>query len=145
MKYFIVILLLSSCTAAYHVRQAQKHITKAQAKGAKFGTDTSYQYIYKTDTLWNEITKEIEVFKHVVDSVPVYHNVIKYVPKTRYQERIEYKLKRDTLRVIKYITKRENKTKVKTHPVTLITKVVLAIWLIVVAWMIYKMATWKES
>jgi hypothetical protein len=145
MRYFAIILLLTACTASYHVRRAQKHITKAQAKGATFGTDTSYRYIYRTDTLYNDITKEIEVIRKVVDSVPVYHNVIKYVPKTRYQERIEYKLKRDTLRVIKYITKKENKTKVKTHPVTLITKVVLAIWLVVVAWMIYKMATWRES
>jgi hypothetical protein len=138
-------LILSSCSATYHVRRAQKHITKAQLKGAKFGTDTSYQYIYRTDTLYNEITKEIEVIKSVVDSVPVLHNVIKYVPLTRYQERIEYKLKRDTLRVLKYITKKENKTKVKTSPVNLITKIVLAIWLLVVVWLIYKMATWKES
>ena len=144
MKYFIVILLLSSCTAAYHVRQAKKHIVKAQAKGATFGTDTSYQYIYKTDTLYNEVTKEKEVIRKVIDSVPVIHQVIKYVPKTRYQERIEYKLKRDTLRVIKYITKKEEKRKVKTSPVTLITKIILALWLIVVSWMMYKMATWRE-
>lgn len=144
MRYILFILLLTSCTAAYHVRQAKKHIVKAQAKGATFGTDTSYQYIYKTDTLYNEVTKEKEVIRKVIDSVPVIHQVIKYVPKTRYQERIEYKLKRDTLRVIKYITKKEEKRKVKTSPVTLITKIILAIWLIVVSWMMYKMATWRE-
>lgn len=144
MRYILFILLLTSCTAAYHVRQAKKHIVKAQAKGATFGTDTSYKYIYKTDTLYNEVTKEKEVIRKVIDSVPVIHQVIKYVPKTRYQERIEYKLKRDTLRVIKYITKKEEKRKVKTSPVTLITKIILAIWLIVVSWMMYKMATWRE-
>lgn len=144
MRYILFILLLTSCTAAYHVRQAKKHIVKAQAKGATFGTDTSYKYIYKTDTLYNEVTKEKEVIRKVIDSVPAIHQVIKYVPKTRYQERIEYKLKRDTLRVIKYITKKEEKRKVKTSPVTLITKIILAIWLIVVSWMMYKMATWRE-
>lgn len=144
MRFLTIIFILSSCTAAYHVRQAKKHIIKAQAKGATFGTDTSYQYIYRTDTLYNTITKEIEVIRSVVDSVPILHNVIKYVPKTRYQERIEYKLKRDTLRVIKYITKKEEKRKVKTSPITLITKIILAIWLIIVIWIVYKMATWKE-
>jgi hypothetical protein len=145
MRYLAIFLLLTACTAAYHVRRAQHHIVKAQAKGAKFGTDTSYQYIYLTDTLWNEVTKEKEVIRSVIDSVPVIHQLIKYVPLTRYQERIQYKLKRDTLRVLKYITKKENKTKVKTSPVNLITKIVLAIWILVVLWLIYKMATWRES
>ena len=144
MRILLVFILLTSCTAAYHVRQAKRHIVKAQAKGATFGTDTSYQYIYRTDTLWNEITKEKEVIRSVIDSVPVIHQVLKYVPLTRYQERIQYKLKRDTLRVIKYIAKKEHKTKVKTSPVTLITKIILALWLIVVSWMIFKMATWRE-
>lgn len=144
MRYIAIILLLISCNAAYHVRQAKKHILKAQAKGATFGTDTSYQYIYRTDTVYNTVTKEKEVIRRVIDSVPVLHDVIKYIPLTRYQERIEYKLKRDTLRLIKYIAKKEHKAKVKTHPVTLITKIILVIWLAVVAWIIYKMATWKE-
>jgi hypothetical protein len=144
MRILLVFILLTSCTAAFHVRQAKRHIVKAQAKGATFGTDTSYRYIYRTDTLWNEITKEKEVIKSVIDSVPVIHQVIKYVPLTRYQERIQYKLKRDTLRVIKYIAKKEHKAKIKTSPITLITKIILAIWLIVVSWMMYKMATWRE-
>jgi hypothetical protein len=144
MRYIAIILLLTSCNAAYHVRQAKKHINKAQAKGAKFGTDTSYQYIYRTDTVYNTVTKEKEVIRRVIDSVPVLHDVIKYIPLTRYQERIEYKLKRDTLRLVKYIAKKEHKAKIKTHPVTLITKIILAIWLAVVAWIIYKMATWRE-
>lgn len=144
MRILLVFILLTSCTAAFHVRQAKRHIIKAQAKGATFGTDTSYRYIYRTDTLWNEVTKEKEVIRSVIDSVPVIHQVIKYVPLTRYQERIQYKLKRDTLRVIKYIAKKEQKAKIKTSPVTLITKIILAIWLIVVSWMMYKMATWRE-
>jgi hypothetical protein len=144
LRYLAVILILSSCTAAYHVRRAEHHIQKAQSKGATFGTDTSYRYIYRTDTLWNEITKENEVIRTVIDSVPVYHKLIKYVPLTRYQERIQYRLKRDTLRLIKYIAKKENKTKIKTSPITLITKIILALWLIIVIWIVYKMATWKE-
>lgn len=144
MRYLAVILLLTSCTASYHVRRAQHHIKRAQLKGASFGTDTSYQYIYRTDTLYNEITKEKEVIRSVIDSVPVLHNVIKYVPLTRYQERIQYKLKRDTLRVVKYLAKQEHKAKVKTSPMTLITKIILSLWLLVVIWLVYKMATWKE-
>ena len=144
MRYLAIILLLTSCNAAYHVRQAKKHIVKAQAKGAKFGTDTSYQYIFRTDTLYNTITKEIEVIRSVIDSVPILHEVIKYVPLTRYQERIEYKLKRDTLRLIKYIAKKEHKAKVKTSPWILVGKIIIGLWLIVVIWMVYKMATWRE-
>lgn len=144
MRYLAVIILLTSCTASYHVRRAQHHIQKAQSKGAAFGTDTSYKYIYRTDSIWNTITKEVEVIRSVVDSVPVYHNVIKYVPLTRYQERIQYKLKRDTLRLVKYIAKKENKAKAKSSPWRMVTKVIIAIWLIVVIWMVYKMATWRE-
>ena len=144
MRYLAIILLLTSCNAAYHVRQAKKHIVKAQAKGATFGTDTSYQYIFRTDTLYNTITKETEVIRSVVDSIPILHDVIKYIPLTRYQERIEYKLKRDTLRLNKYIAKKENKAKVKTSPITLVTKIILGIWLLIVIWLVYKMMTWKE-
>jgi hypothetical protein len=143
MRYLAIILLLASCNAAYHVRQAKKHIVKAQAKGATFGTDTSYQYIFRTDTLYNTITKEIEVIRSVVDSIPILHEVIKYVPLTRYQERIEYKLKRDTLRLIKYVAKKEQKTKVKTSPWRMVTKIIIGLWLIVVLWFLYKMITWK--
>jgi len=143
MRYIAIILLLTSCNAAYHVRQAKKHIIKAQAKGAIFGTDTSYQYIFKTDTLYNTITKEIEVIRSVVDSIPILHDVIKYVPLTRYQERIEYKLKRDTLRLIKYIAKKEHKAKVKTSPWRMVTKIIIGLWLLIVLFFLYKMVTWK--
>lgn len=132
MRILLVFILLTSCTAAWHVRQAKKHIIKAQAKGATFGTDTSYQYIYRTDTLWNEITKEKEVIKTVIDSVPVLHQVIKYVPLTRYQERIQYKLKRDTLRLVKYITKQDVKEQKRHSPFVWWKSIIVLIGLILV-------------
>lgn len=42
MRYLIIILLLSSCTASYHLRQAEKHLRKAEVKGAKVNRDTVF-------------------------------------------------------------------------------------------------------
>lgn len=132
MRFILVFILLTSCTAAHHIRRAEHHIKKAQAKGATFGTDTSYRYIYRTDTLWNEITKEKEVIRTVIDSVPVLHHIIKYVPLTRYQERIQYKLKRDTLRLVKYITKTEAKEQKRTSPMAWWKSIIVIVGMILV-------------
>ena len=138
MRYILFIFLLTSCTAAWHVRQAKKHIVKAQAKGATFGTDTSYQYIYKTDTLYNEVTKEKEVIRTVIDSIPVVHELIKYVPKTRYQERIEYKLKRDTLRLVKYITKKEDVKDRRHAPISWFKSIIVIIIMLCITYIAFR-------
>ena len=88
-----LILALFSCSAKYHYRKAVK-------KGLEV-TQTS-------DTIRISTIDSIPVIKHDTivyqkffsskDTVIMYKNV--YVPQTRLETRIEYKLKRDTLKMI---------------------------------------------
>ena len=108
MRFLIIIFLLSSCSAQYHLKKAVK-------KGAKLKTievvkhDTTYfsEHFYQVDTVFNKQT------------------IVEYVPKTRFQTRIEYrfdskrfkdslkwhfKATRDTLNHLEYLYKQEQKT-----------------------------------
>ena len=88
-----LILTLYSCSANYHYRKAVK-------KGLQV-TQTS-------DTIRISTIDSVPVIKHDTivyekffsskDTVVMYKNV--YVPQTRLETRIEYKLKRDTLKMI---------------------------------------------
>ena len=107
-KYTILFFILFSCSANYHLNKAVK-------KGAKLKTievvkhDTTYfsDHYYQVDTVFNN-----EV-------------LVEYVPKTRWQTRIEYKFDnkrfrdslrwhyratRDTLNHLEYLYKQEQKT-----------------------------------
>tara|TARA_R100001443_G_scaffold73975_1_gene81826 strand:+ start:120 stop:542 length:423 start_codon:yes stop_codon:yes gene_type:complete len=91
--YLICVLTLFSCSAKYHYRKALK-------KGLEL-TQTS-------DTIRISTIDSVPVIKHDTivyekffsskDTVVMYKNV--YVPQTRLETRIEYKLKRDTLKMI---------------------------------------------
>jgi hypothetical protein len=45
MKYLIIAILLSSCGSAFHLKQAERHLRKAEIKGAKVRVDTVYKTI----------------------------------------------------------------------------------------------------
>jgi len=89
----ICVLTLFSCSAKYHYQKALK-------KGLK--------PLISSDTIRITTIDSIPVIKHDTivyehfftskDTVIMYENV--YVPKTRLETRIEYKLKRDTIRMI---------------------------------------------
>ena len=91
--YLICVLTLFSCSAKYHYRKALK-------KGLEL-TQTS-------DTIRISTIDSVPVIKHDTivyekffsskDTVVMYKNV--YVPQTRLETRIEYKLKRDPLKMI---------------------------------------------
>jgi hypothetical protein len=88
-----LILALFSCSAKYHYQKALK-------KGLK--------PLISSDTIRITTIDSIPVIKHDTivyehfftskDTVIMYENV--YVPKTKLETRIEYKLKRDTIRMI---------------------------------------------
>jgi len=86
-RYAILIFLLSSCSAQYHLNKAVK-------KGAEL--ETVEVYLYDTDTVENKIY----IRTKVTDTIQ--KTLVKYVPKTRWQTRIEYKylyrFNRDSLR-----------------------------------------------
>ena len=91
--YLICVLTLFSCSAKYYYNKALK-------KGLQV-TQTS-------DTIRISTIDSVPVIKHDTivyekffsskDTVVMYKNV--YVPQTRLETRIEYKLKRDTLKMI---------------------------------------------
>ena len=92
----IVTIFATSCTANYHVRKAMK-------KG------------YRCDSVADTIRiTSVDSFPVIVDNQIVYERfyttkdtIVQYktsfVPLTRYQERIRYKLKRDTIRQVQKI------------------------------------------
>ena len=91
--YLICVLTLFSCSAKYHYNKALK-------KGL--------EVIKTSDTIRISTIDSIPIIKHDTivyehfysskDTIIEYKNV--YVPQTRLETRIEYKLKRDTLRMI---------------------------------------------
>jgi len=94
--YLFCVLALYSCSAKYHYNKALKkglEVTK-QSDTIRISTIDSVPVI-KHDTI------VYEKFFSSKDTVIMYNNV--YVPQTRLETRIEYKLKRDTLRLIKKV------------------------------------------
>jgi len=94
--YLFCVLTLFSCSAKYHYNKALKkglEVTK-QSDTIRISTIDSVPVI-KHDTI------VYEKFFSSKDTVIMYNNV--YVPQTRLETRIEYKLKRDTLRLIKKV------------------------------------------
>ena len=103
-----LILTLYSCSANYHYRKAVK-------KGLQV-TQTS-------DTIRISTIDSVPVIKHDTivyekffsskDTVVMYKNV--YVPQTRLETRIEYKLKRDTLKMITRVEVHKAKAEAKIN------------------------------
>lgn len=105
MKYLILILLLSSCSAGWHLQQAKKHLAKAELKGASVKSDTVFkeillkspsvkvEFIPKplivNDTMYFE--REHVVTKVLVKNIPGKTNTV-YVktdcPETRIESRV---------------------------------------------------------
>ena len=85
--YLISLILLSSCSANYHLNQAKRHLKIAEQKGAKITADTVFKEIkvpeVKIDTFVNEVTLE----KLLRDTITVKQKneviKIKYVPKEK--------------------------------------------------------------
>ena len=103
-----LILALFSCSAKYHYRKALK-------KGL--------EVIKTSDTIRIATIDSIPVIKHDTiiyehfytskDTVIMYENV--YVPKTRLETRIEYKLQRDTLKMITRVEVHKAKAEAKKN------------------------------
>ena len=105
--YLFCVLALYSCSAKYHYNKALKkglEVTK-QSDTIRISTIDSVPVI-KHDTI------VYEKFFSSKDTVIMYNNV--YVPQTRLETRIEYKLKRDTLRLIKKVEVQKAKAAKRT-------------------------------
>lgn len=93
---FILIILLASCSANYHLGKAIKKGYRCDevADTIRITTVDSFPVIRDNQIVY-------ERYFTTKDTIVQYKT--SYVPKTRYQTRIEYKLKRDTLRLIEKV------------------------------------------
>ena len=117
---------LVSCSSE---RKAQYHVKKALKHGAKL--------IQDTDTIRITTIDSVPVIRHdsivwekfitTKDTVINFRNV--YVPKTRFQTRIEYKERIKTLRI-------EGQTKWKTAKATQVVKYRTNWWVVLIAFVV---------
>jgi hypothetical protein len=92
------LIFMTSCSA-------QHHYNKAVKKGLKVETNSDTITLTKIDSIFinNEWVKVVTEF----DTIIQFNTV--YVPKTRFQTRIEYKTKKDSFETIRYVTRQETK------------------------------------
>ena len=92
------LIFMTSCSA-------QHHYNKAVNKGLKVETQSDTIRLTKTDSIFinNEWVKVVTEF----DTIIKFNTV--YVPKTRFQERLIYKTKKDSFETIRYVTRQETK------------------------------------
>ena len=116
MKKLILILSLilaifaTSCSANYHIRRAMKKgfSVGESADTIRISTIDSIPYVLRDSIYWEKV---------IVQKDTIVRYKRSFVPKTRFETRIEYKLKRDTLRmiekveVVKWKTEKNKNTK----------------------------------
>ena len=109
--YLICVLTLFSCSAKYHYRKAVK-------KGLEVVKTSDTIRIATIDSI-PVIKHDTIVYEHFYsskDTIIEYKNV--YVPQTRLETRIEYKLKRDTLKMITRVEVQKAKAQAKENKKT---------------------------
>jgi len=123
---FICVLTLFSCSserkAQYHYKKALKHGLKVvnDSDTIRITTLDSFPVIKHDSIVW-------EKFIAYRDTVINFKNV--YIPKTRWQTRIEYKERVKTLRI-------EGKTKWKTAKAVQVVKYRTSWWLVLIAFIL---------
>jgi PBP1b-binding outer membrane lipoprotein LpoB len=129
MKIIYAILVACALVSCSSERKAQYHVKKALKHGAKLIQDTdtiritsidSFPVIRHDSIVW-------EKFITTKDTVINFQNV--YVPKTRFQTRIEYKERIKTLRI-------EGQTKWKTAKATQVVKYRTNWWIVLIAFVV---------
>ena len=98
MRILVTILLIfaTSCTANYHVRRAMKKGYRCDevADTIRITSIDSIPYIVNDSIYWEKV---------IIQKDTIVRYKTSFVPVTRYQERIRYKLKRDTIRQVQKI------------------------------------------
>jgi len=89
-------ILATSCSVNYHVRKAIKKGYRCEEVADTFVINSidSIPYVLRDSIMWERVLVQKDTIVRYKRS---------YVPKTRLQTRIEYKLKRDTLRMIEKV------------------------------------------
>ena len=109
-KGLILALFVTSCSVNYHLRKATK-------KGYRCDEVADTINITSIDSIPYVLNDSIYFERVLVQKDTIVRYKRSFVPKTRFQTRIEYKLKRDTLRmiqkveVVKYKTEKRKNVK----------------------------------
>jgi PBP1b-binding outer membrane lipoprotein LpoB len=129
MKIIYAILITLAVVSCSSERKAQYHVKKALKHGAKLIQDTDTIRITTLDSFAVVRFDSIvwEKFITTKDTVINFRNV--YVPKTRFQTRIEYKERVKTLRI-------EGKTQWKTAKATQVVKYRTNWWVVLIAFVV---------
>ena len=129
MKYLIAILSVLTLLSCSSERLAQYHYKKALKHGLKVVNDTdtirittidSFPVIKHDSIVW-------EKFITTKDTIVNFKNI--YVPKTRYQTKIEYKERVKTLKI-------QGETKWKTSKATQVVKYRTNWWVVLIAFIL---------
>jgi hypothetical protein len=91
-----LVIFATSCTANYHLRKAIKKGYRCDEVGdtIRITSIDSIPYVVNDSIYWEKILVQKDTIVRYKTS---------YVPKTRWQTKIEYKLKRDTIRQVQKI------------------------------------------
>lgn len=108
MRMLILILLLSSCSANYHLRRAIK-------KGYSCDTIADTITITSVDSIPYVLSDSIAWERVLVQKDTIVRYKASKVPKTRFETRIEYKLKRDTIKMLEKVEVIKWKTEKKKN------------------------------
>ena len=89
-------ILATSCSVNYHVRKAIKKGYRCEEVADTFVINSidSIPYVLRDSIMWERV---------LVQKDTIVRYKVSKVPLTRFQERISYKLKRDTLRMIQKV------------------------------------------
>jgi len=95
-KVLILAIFVTSCTANYHIRKAIKkgYRCDSVADTIQVTSIDSIPYILHDSIYWEKVLVQKDTIIRYKRS---------FVPKTRWQTKIEYKLKRDTIRQVQKI------------------------------------------
>lgn len=132
MRYLLPLLILISCSAP---KRAQWHYKRALKNGLELVQDTDTIRITSIDSIPVIINDTIVWQKYITtkDTIIKYNNI--YVPKTRWQTRIEYKERVKTLRI-------QGKTQWKTAKAKTVIKYRWAWWPIIIAFTLGLFLRW---
>jgi hypothetical protein len=106
----ILAIFATGCSANYHIRRAMKKgfSVGESADTIRISTIDSIPYVLRDSIYWEKV---------IVQKDTIVRYKRSFVPKTRLETRIEYRLKRDTIKmlekveVVKWKTERNKKTK----------------------------------
>lgn len=108
MRLLILILLLSSCSANYHLRKAIKKGYRCDtiADTITITSIDSIPYVLRDSIMWERV---------LVQKDTIVRYKASKVPKTRFETRIEYRLKRDTIKMLEKVEVVKWKTEKKKN------------------------------